>query len=131
MHLVTPIIFFVFKRTTVRDALIAKADYLAAIGDKVGRPSPLRVVWRMDPAFFHLFDIPQSDFLTRLLLCCCVDCDYVQTSALAAYDTALAKTVGAGPRIDVVFGALRVALFTSDAPLLKAKLDDAKKCAAT
>ena len=67
----------------VRDALIARADHWASIGDK--------------------------------------------TAALAAYDVALAKTVGAGPRLDIVFATMRVALLTTDVPLLKAQLAAAQK----
>ncbi len=39
-------------------------------------------------------------------------------AALAAYEVALKKTVGAGPRIDVVFATLRLALFANDVKLL-------------
>ena len=48
---------------------------------------------------------------------------------MTAYDTALAKTVGAGPRIDVVFASMRVALFAADVHLLKTKIDEASKYA--
>ena len=46
---------------------------------------------------------------------------------MVAYEVALKKTVGAGPRIDVVFACLRVALSVGDIALLKSKLDEAKK----
>jgi hypothetical protein len=68
---------------SVRDALIAKAEFFANIGDTA--------------------------------------------AATTAYEVALAKTVGAGPRIDVVFAVMRVALFATDVPLLKKKLDEAHK----
>lgn len=69
--------------TEVRDALLAKAELFANVGDV--------------------------------------------SAALAAYETALKKTVGAGSRIDVMFAVLRVALFAGDVKLYGVKLDETTK----
>ena len=66
----------------VRDALMAKADYLANIGEK--------------------------------------------EKALDAYDVALKKTIGAGPRIDVVFAKLRVLFFAGDLQGSKVQIEKAQ-----
>jgi hypothetical protein len=97
---------------SVRDALAAKADFYARIGDKV-------------TSEFLRYILLLHEFKYRIIF----DHSVLQTNALAAYDLAMAKTIGVGPRIDLSFSVLLVALFFTDVELLKKKLDETKKYA--
>jgi hypothetical protein len=103
----------------VRDALLAKADFFARIGDKVASWALIRVLVFPSITLHH----------GRVWWVWLELHHWSQDQALTAYDTAMAKTVGAGPRIDVVFASMRVALFAADVHLLKTKIDEASKYA--
>lgn len=50
-----------------------------------------------------------------------------QENTFPALEVALKKTVGSGPKIDVLFAAVKFAFFLGDRALIKQKLDEVKK----
>jgi len=69
--------------TEIKDAMLAKADFLKSIGDK--------------------------------------------SAALSQYRLTETKTVGVGPKLDLVFSSLELALFSDDTKMTRTYIDQAKK----
>ena len=93
-----------------REALLARAEYLSGIGDKVRVSQALWVVvgWRRYAG-------------TAAFLC-------VQEESEAAFCRAFDKTVPLGQRLDILFHQIRLGLFFGDHSLITRDLSKAKRC---
>ena len=96
-----------------KDALMAKAEYLCRIGDKVcvirfcvDSPS-------LPPSISHTLALPLLP--------------PPQDSAVSAFRVAYEKTVGLGYRLDVVFYLIRIGLFYMDHDLVTRNIEKAKR----
>lgn len=95
----------------VRDALCAKADYFARIGDKV---RILQITSNcVFNAHFTIF-LGVSPQMTKY-----------KENAEKQYRLTLEKTVGAGQKLDVIFIVIRMGLFWMDHDLIKRNLEKA------